>query len=128
MRRLANLPKPSLRLWRTVISLMSTTSTSKLETIRSRIETEIAKKQFPHLISKAVDFHCRQGIRKGCDCSYCQLKRDSHYKFSRDYYPSYFPTTFNGYETYSYDPYLKWRMEGERFKLRELLLELKHHL
>ena len=35
------------------------------------------EKLLPILLSRAVEFHCRRGNRLGCDCDYCQLKREA---------------------------------------------------
>ena len=43
--------------------------------MRSKIEAKITQQLPELLLEKAIIYHCRQGIREDCDCSFCSAKR-----------------------------------------------------
>lgn len=47
---------------------------SPLEKIREMMEAKLEESFIPKLIDRAVEYHTRQGLRPGCDCSYCLEK------------------------------------------------------
>lgn len=61
-----------------------------LEAIRKRIEDQITAEMPSVLIEKAVNYHCRQGIRTWCDCSFCKKKKEASWAIGSGYQcPSY---------------------------------------
>lgn len=49
-----------------------------------RIEREIAERLPAAILGKAIEYHCRKGIRPDCDCPVCAVKKHSHALFSFD--------------------------------------------
>lgn len=67
-----------------------TYSTCLPERLKLRIEAEIKKRLISRILDIGVEYHTRKGIRPGCQCHYCQLKRRatqdignmSHHRFN----------------------------------------------
>jgi hypothetical protein len=53
------------------------TTSATITTIRNRVENTLNAEFIPFLAEKAVDFHCRKGIRTWCECSFCNTKRNA---------------------------------------------------
>lgn len=59
---------------------------------------ELQTKLPEYLLQRGIDYHCRKGIRPGCDCSYCQEKLLATHSFKVYRYPRYLSPAWNSYD------------------------------
>lgn len=52
--------------------------------LRAEIERRISEALPARLLDISMDYHCRKGLRPGCTCEVCAIKRSSHRLFSMD--------------------------------------------
>lgn len=94
-----------------------------LEQMQATIATRIADQLPSFFLDRAIEFHCRKGLRD-CGCSYCMAKRLLTYRLSNGkqlawdvgVHMSYIPrNTWDWYERRSYEKYL---MDCERDRIK----------
>ncbi len=48
---------------------------SSLQRIRETVEEKVNERLIDIVYLKALSYHCKQGLNKDCDCSFCTEKR-----------------------------------------------------